>query len=105
MQVAQCLETAARRPIDLAARLGGEEFALLLEHTDVTGARECAERARSLLLQAVIQHAGNPSVGFLTLSAGIALFSPGDTPESVYARADTALYAAKTAGRNRAVVG
>lgn len=105
VQIAQCLKTAARRPIDLAARLGGEEFALLLEHTDVTGARDCAERARSLLLQAVIIHAGNPSVGFVTLSAGIALFSPGDTPDTIYARADAALYAAKAAGRNRSVVG
>jgi diguanylate cyclase (GGDEF)-like protein len=105
IQVAQCLSTAARRPTDLAARLGGEEFALLLEHTDVTGARECAERARSLLLQSVIVHAGNPSVGFVTLSAGIALFSAGDTPDSVYARADAALYAAKSAGRNRVLVG
>jgi diguanylate cyclase (GGDEF)-like protein len=105
VQIGRCLETAARRPIDLAARLGGEEFALLLEHTDVTGARECAERARSLLLQAVIAHAGNPSVGFVTLSAGIALFRSGDTPDTIYARADAALYAAKAAGRNRAVVG
>jgi diguanylate cyclase (GGDEF)-like protein len=105
MQIAQCLQTAARRPIDLAARLGGEEFALLLEHTDVTGARACAERARGNLLQAVIMHAGNPSVGFVTLSAGIALFRQGDTPDAIYARADAALYAAKAAGRNRSVVG
>ncbi|NVO04779.1 MAG: diguanylate cyclase [Rhodoferax sp.] len=105
IQVGRCLQTAARRPTDLAARLGGEEFALLLEHTEVGGARECAERARSLLLQAVITHSGNPSVGFVTLSAGIALFQTDDTPDSVYARADAALYAAKAAGRNRVVVG
>lgn len=105
VQVAQCLQTAARRPNDLAARLGGEEFALLLEHTDAEGARDCAERARSLLLQSLITHAGNPSVGFVTLSAGITLFHAGDTPDSVYVRADAALYAAKSAGRNRVELG
>ena len=101
VQVAQALRTAARRPADLAARMGGEEFALLLEQTDAPGARECAERARSLLLQMAIVHAGNPNVGFVTLSAGVTLFVPGDTPEAIYARADAALYSAKSEGRNR----
>ncbi len=104
VQVAHCLRTAARRPADLAARMGGEEFALLLEQTDAAGARECAERARNLLLQMAIVHAGNPNVGFITLSAGVSLFLPGDTPQAIYARADAALYSAKSEGRNRIAV-
>lgn len=105
IQVAGCLKQGARRPGDLASRLGGEEFAMLLDHCDAAGSQERAELVRNLLLQQGIAHTGNPEVGFLTLSSGIALFRADDTPESVYARADAALYAAKSQGRNRTVVG
>ena len=99
--IAQSLQQNARRPGDLAARLGGEEFALLLEDTDFNGARHCAEGVLKAMSAAALSHAGNPPYGIMTLSVGIALQTPSDTPESLYHRADQALYQAKTGGRNR----
>jgi len=99
--IARCMKQNARRPGDLAARLGGEEFALLLEDTDLDGARHCAEAVLEDLVAAAIEHAGNPPAGIMTLSAGIARQVNEDTPESLYQRADQALYSAKTSGRNR----
>jgi diguanylate cyclase (GGDEF)-like protein/PAS domain S-box-containing protein len=86
---------AAWRPImretDTLARYGGEEFAVLLPHSDHAGASAAVER----LLAAV--PAGQ------TASAGIAVWDGRESPEALLARADAALYAAKGAGRARAV--
>ncbi|MDT8990292.1 diguanylate cyclase [Curvibacter sp. APW13] len=98
---AGCLRQAARRPVDLPARLGGEEFAVLMPLTDVEGARHCAERARSALQELAIEHTGNEGLGVVTVSAGLALVRAGDTAGTLYSRADAALYAAKREGRNR----
>ena len=94
--VAAALRMGRREP-DLAARLGGEEFALLLADTDLGGAVGAAER----LLQYLNTHplAG---VGIVTVSLGVAS-CPGDagSEEELIQRADERLYAAKAAGRNR----
>jgi diguanylate cyclase (GGDEF)-like protein len=87
-------ETAAAwreelRAGDLVARLGGDEFALLLPDCNAANALEVVERLRLRI----------PSEQ--TCSAGIATCMPGSPPEALMARADTALYEAKTAGRNR----
>jgi diguanylate cyclase (GGDEF)-like protein len=74
---------------DLLARLGGEEFGLLLLDCDPSSAEEVTERLRS--------HVPNGR----TCSAGIAHRRPGETPEQVTARADAALYEAKAQGRQR----
>jgi diguanylate cyclase (GGDEF)-like protein len=89
-----------RRETDLAARLGGEEFALLLPQTDRNGAVRAAERIRGELTATTV-----PVVGRVTVSLGVALFPEdgGDETELV-ARADERLYAAKSGGRNRVVV-
>jgi diguanylate cyclase (GGDEF)-like protein len=90
-------ETAAAwreelRTGDFVARLGGDEFALLLPDCSAANALEVVERLRLRI----------PSEQ--TCSAGIATHVPGSPPEALMAQADTALYEAKTAGRNRTCV-
>lgn len=90
----------ARRTTDFVARLGGEELALLLPQTDLTGAAELGERLRTKIESLRI----NTSAGEVrvTASFGIALYvARSGAAGRVYDRADRALYAAKRAGRNR----
>jgi diguanylate cyclase (GGDEF)-like protein len=89
------------RPGDMVARFGGDEFCILLPGADVEAARACAERARWAVLKATDQDLGAPKI---TLSAGIAGAEPGDTLETLIARADDGLYRAKVGGRNRVEV-
>ncbi|SIT40666.1 putative diguanylate cyclase (GGDEF domain) [Paraburkholderia ribeironis] len=84
---------------DAIGRLGGEEFGLLLPATDLAGGRDVVERLR-LRLKATPSPKLPPSVG-LSVSIGITELSPDDLPERIMSRADTALYAAKTGGRDR----
>lgn len=100
------LLSAQLRESDIVGRLGGEEFIIMLPNTDVDGA---AAVARKILLgarQLQIFHKGvaipvTTSLGFTVGSPGAAVL----TMESLYLRADQALYAAKAAGRNRAEQG
>lgn len=101
VQFANCLREAARRPVDMPARLGGEEFAILMPLTDLNGARHCVERARAAMQALGLAHVGNEASGCVTFSAGLTMARADDTEESLYSRADAALYAAKNAGRNR----
>jgi diguanylate cyclase (GGDEF)-like protein/PAS domain S-box-containing protein len=104
------LSAAARRPGDLAARYGGEEFLLLLPQTDRAGALCVAEVVHKLVLDLAIAHEGNPGPGVVTVSIGVATAwprDPGSGPKNVsalLAAADTALYQAKSGGRNRVVI-
>ncbi len=95
-QVGQLLK-AALRPGDVAARYGGEEFAVLLPGIDRERARLVAERIRRDF------HAAPWPDRAITVSIGAAQCQPGDDEETLVARADRALYAAKAAGRNRVV--
>ncbi|WP_200386665.1 sensor domain-containing diguanylate cyclase [Thiocapsa imhoffii] len=88
------------READGLARWGGEEFSLLLPQTNAEGARCFAEQLRVAVAAARI-----PGVGRLTVSLGIAQFTPHDTVETLFRRVDQALYAAKDQGRNRCVLG
>lgn len=104
--LARVLRQAARQ-VDLVARLGGEEFALLLPGTDLGGARAAAERVRLAVEQLTIRYAG--TVLRVTVSAGVAEWAPDETGcgegiDRLLARADAALYDAKRHGRNRVVV-
>lgn len=87
------------RGADAIGRLGGEEFGLLLPATDLAGGREVVERLR-LRLKAVPSPKLPASVN-LSVSIGITELSPDDLPERIMSRADTALYAAKSGGRDR----
>ncbi|HEU0200010.1 MAG TPA: diguanylate cyclase [Burkholderiaceae bacterium] len=90
------LQASKRR--DCLFRLGGEEFALLLPHTNLPAACAFAEVLRRSLAAAPFAGAG-----FLTASFGVATLMPGDTLETLTKRADRALYQAKGEGRNRVV--
>ena len=89
---------ACARVIDVVARVGGEEFAVLLPSTDAEGAVEVAERTRIALAQADWPHGCS-----VTVSVGAATLVDGESACSLYARADAALYCAKKTGRNRVV--
>lgn len=87
---------------DLAARYGGEEFAIILPQTEIKAAVIVAEQIRKAVMnKELIKKSTGEKLGRVTMSLGIALFKPKDTIESIIARADKCLYAAKHAGRNQ----
>jgi diguanylate cyclase (GGDEF)-like protein len=90
------------RQMDLVARYGGEEFIVILPGTDQAGASIMAERLR----RSIELHPWPERP--VTASLGLATYVPGEaedctTPDELFARADTALYYAKSTGRNRVV--
>ncbi|UZX02271.1 diguanylate cyclase [Arthrobacter sp. CDRTa11] len=99
--VAAALVSQARKS-DGVYRFGGEEFLMVLPNQTQLGAREVMERALHSVRELAIPHEGDPA-GLLTLSAGIAAFSAEHRvdAEQLLGEADSALYAAKAAGRNR----
>lgn len=105
--VAQAISSAVRRGDDLAARCGGEEFAVVLPDTDVAGACIVAETIQRAIADLAIAHTGSEIGDTLTLSIGVATIAPGvdAPPELLIATADAAMYEAKRQGRNRIVVG
>ena len=102
--IARAVSGSARRPGDLIARYGGEEIVMLLPNTDLSGAIEVAERARTAVEQLALVHEKNVPFGCVTISAGVATFEPSDKTSSadqLLAIADWALYRAKENGRNQ----
>jgi diguanylate cyclase (GGDEF)-like protein len=91
------------REHDVIGRLGGEEFALALPGTTLDGAIEAAERLRMAVTAAPVI-AGVPGYR-MTVSIGVVVIDPFEGLAAALARADHALYAAKTGGRNRVQVG
>jgi diguanylate cyclase (GGDEF)-like protein len=84
---------------DIAARVGGEEFALSCIDTNQEQVLQLVERIRNAIENLAVDHAG-ATFGF-TISAGVAHREPGDDVERLLHRSDRALYRAKEAGRNR----
>ncbi|HEX6260345.1 MAG TPA: DUF484 family protein [Woeseiaceae bacterium] len=98
------------RGSDVAARYGGEEFVILLPHTDVEAGKLLAERIRHAVSARPVVF-GDGQELTITASIGIACATPQESDfdlktlgESLIARADVALYSAKSAGRDRTVV-
>jgi diguanylate cyclase (GGDEF)-like protein len=100
-RIAGVLDGHARRAGDTASRYGGEEFALILPHTDIQGAYSLAESIRRSVEEQSIPHPGSPA-GVVTVSIGVTSGIPGQParPESLCRAADVALYDAKKSGRN-----
>jgi diguanylate cyclase (GGDEF)-like protein len=90
----------AVRSCDVVARWGGEEFVLALPSTPLQGAVLVAERARRALEEASVP-ATDGSVVPVTASFGVAQMTGGETIDQLIDRADRAMYAAKSGGRNR----
>jgi chemotaxis family two-component system sensor kinase Cph1 len=95
----------ARRSTDFAARIGGEEFSVLLPDTDLTGALVITEKFRRGIHALNLRHPESP-FGVVTASLGLAVHVPHSTSEigELIKAADLALYEAKAAGRNKVAV-
>ena len=102
-QVATAIAGSLRRPADLAARYGGEEFIVILPETDLEGACAVAENIRSRIAALRMEHADSP-LGHVTISLGVYTgyaTDGGGEAEGWVKAADSLLYDAKSAGRNR----
>lgn len=103
--VAKVFDEVIQRSTDLASRYGGEEFAIILPHTEIEGAEKVAQRIIREIRKLAIPHEPSPISDYVTLSMGISCVIPTEnlSPEILVSQADKALYLAKSQGRNRAV--
>ena len=103
--VAGVLREVVQRGGDLVARIGGEEFAILLPDSDMDAGLAVAALLRARLAELAIAHAGSEVSPFVTLSMGLASLDAEGDPhfEALFRRADQALYRAKDEGRDRAM--
>ncbi len=101
--VAKALAEAVRRPGDLVARYGGDEFVMILIGSDTQGALGLAEMLPRRVEAEKIPHEDSHITGFVTISVGVATMWPsqGHSPGALISAADDALYRAKKDGRNR----
>ena len=97
------LASQAVREQDLVGRVGGEEFIVILPDTDADAAMIACDRLRAMVAGTTLMLEGGRAVT-ITLSAGVAQMAPGDDQARLIAKADEALYAAKTAGRDRVLL-
>jgi diguanylate cyclase (GGDEF)-like protein len=104
--VAAVMARQARRPGELVARHGGEEFALLLPHANAATALTVAERCHAAMGTLALPHGASPTASHVTLSIGAAMLktSQREDATTLVRRADAALYAAKAGGRARCVM-
>jgi diguanylate cyclase (GGDEF)-like protein len=104
-QIAEVAQDTATRSVDLVARFGGEEFAVILPKTSPEGTVEVAEAISENLRARRVPHAASPA-GIMTVSVGCATVTPqaGANPAWLIELADQALYRAKRLGRNQVCV-
>jgi diguanylate cyclase (GGDEF)-like protein len=100
-RVADTLVRNFLRREDFVARYGGEEFVVVVPDSSAHAVRQRAERVRQAIAE--IGFSKGSEHFSVTASLGVAVLGPGDTGKSWLARADAALYEAKSAGRNRVV--
>jgi diguanylate cyclase (GGDEF)-like protein len=103
-RIASVVDEFAKRPLDLAARYGGEELAVTLFDVPREHGVRIAEQIRAAIQNLKIEHIDNP-VGVVTISLGVAIVRPTleRSPDGAVQLADEALYAAKGEGRNRVI--
>lgn len=109
--VATTLAATAKRPADLVARYGGEEFGVVLPGSTLADAQALAEKMRLAVAALHLPHVASQTAAEVTISIGVSCLNLAATQnspqgkqfdtESLIANADTALYRAKTGGRNR----
>lgn len=86
---------------DIACRYGGEEFAIILPNVDIGEAARIADKIRTAVMsKELVKRSTGKNLGRITVSLGVSGYKPDDTSETLIARADEALYAAKKSGRN-----
>jgi diguanylate cyclase (GGDEF)-like protein/PAS domain S-box-containing protein len=103
--VAQAINDALKRPMDMLARYGGEEFAIILPGTHVKGAERVAKELKEAVEALALEHKSSAVSPHITLSFGVAAMvpSPELSLKALIETADRALYRAKGMGRNRIV--
>jgi diguanylate cyclase len=106
-QVLRLVATSLKQNVkgqDTAARYGGEEFAIVLPNTILRAAVTVADHIRrAVMSKELMKRSTGEHLGRVTISIGVAALHEGDTPQSLIARADSCLYAAKRSGRNRVI--
>ncbi len=104
--ISKVLQDSLSRPYDAACRYGGEEFVILMPETDAAGARQVAELLRQAIMDLKIPHDKSSVSDVITVSQGIASFTPNDTnsPMLLIQAADKALYHGKNTTRNAVTV-
>jgi diguanylate cyclase (GGDEF)-like protein len=105
-RIATVVADTARRPLDLAARYGGEELAVILFDVTREYVAEMAARVQAAVVELNIQHPRSAVAPMVTVSTGVAFVrpTPERSPQGAVLLADRCLYAAKRAGRNRSTM-
>ncbi len=99
--VAGTIKATLRHSEDMAARIGGEEFALFFYDCTTEQAGQLLERLREQIAALKIEHEGSLASGVLTISVGVAELENNEDFESLYRRADVSLYSSKATGRDQ----
>lgn len=100
--IASTMSESIRRETDVVARVGGEEFGIILPNTSLADCQLLAEKIVNAVKGAEILHPDSRVSNYVTISIGCACINGSiTTPEAIYHRADRALYHAKKQGRNR----
>jgi diguanylate cyclase len=106
-QVLRLVAVAVKQNVksqDIAARYGGEEFAIVLPNSDLRQAIAIADHIRrGVMTKELMKRSTGERLGRVTISLGVAMLAPNDSPQSLIERADACLYLAKRNGRNRVV--